>query len=232
MKKAFTLAEVLITLGIIGIVAAMTLPVLVDKYQKIITVNRLKKAYTLLSQVTTAVNYEMGGFENYGNASAPWTNTFFETYLKKHLQIIKDCKSDIYCWNSQGGWLNPDGSGPVRFSDYGDEKETRIVFLRDGSSLYISRYGYMSLEIYSGYNILVDINGRNKPNTLGKDIFNFQLGFNLEEQHGCPTMPGLRLLGSGCNKEYINSMCNKYYGTQCGAKIEADGWQIKDDYPW
>ena len=40
---AFTLAEVLITLGIIGIVAAMTLPALVGKYQKVQTVNQLKK---------------------------------------------------------------------------------------------------------------------------------------------------------------------------------------------
>ena len=49
-NKAFTLAEVLITLGIIGIVAAMTLPALVGKYQKKVTVERLKKVYTVLSQ--------------------------------------------------------------------------------------------------------------------------------------------------------------------------------------
>ena len=43
-KFAFTLAEVLITLGIIGVVAAMTMPALVANYQKTVTVNRLKKA--------------------------------------------------------------------------------------------------------------------------------------------------------------------------------------------
>ena len=46
--KAFTMAEVLITLGIIGIVAAMTLPALVAKYQKNVTSNRLKKKYIQL----------------------------------------------------------------------------------------------------------------------------------------------------------------------------------------
>ena len=50
MKKAFTLAEVLITLGIIGIVAAMTLPTLIGKYQKKQTVTQLKKSYTEISQ--------------------------------------------------------------------------------------------------------------------------------------------------------------------------------------
>lgn len=50
MNKGFTMAEVLITLGIIGIVAAMTLPSLVGKYQKVQTVNQLKKAYSVLAQ--------------------------------------------------------------------------------------------------------------------------------------------------------------------------------------
>lgn len=42
-KKAFTLAETIITIGIIGIVAAVTIPVLITSYRKNITVNKLKK---------------------------------------------------------------------------------------------------------------------------------------------------------------------------------------------
>ena len=49
-KSAFTLAEVLITLGIIGVVAAITLPTLVANYQKQILVNQLKKTYTTLNE--------------------------------------------------------------------------------------------------------------------------------------------------------------------------------------
>ena len=49
-KSAFTLAEVLITLGIIGVVAAMTLPTLVGNYKKAQTVSQLKKVYSVLSQ--------------------------------------------------------------------------------------------------------------------------------------------------------------------------------------
>ena len=52
--KAFTMAEVLITLGIIGIVAAMTLPALVAKYQKNVTSNRLKKNIQLYHRLSTA----------------------------------------------------------------------------------------------------------------------------------------------------------------------------------
>ena len=49
-KLGFTLAEVLITLGIIGIVAAMTIPVLMTNYQKKTTATRAKKAYSELLQ--------------------------------------------------------------------------------------------------------------------------------------------------------------------------------------
>lgn len=58
--KAFTMAEVLITLGIIGIVAAMTLPALVAKYQKNVTSNRLKKIYSTLSQALNRSQVDNG----------------------------------------------------------------------------------------------------------------------------------------------------------------------------
>ena len=54
-KHAFTLAEVLITLGIIGVVAAFTLPNLIANYKKNSTVEQLKVAYSTLNQ---AVPYQ------------------------------------------------------------------------------------------------------------------------------------------------------------------------------
>ena len=51
LLKAFTLAEVLITLGIIGVVAAITMPMLIANYQKTVIVNQLKKSYSMWNQV-------------------------------------------------------------------------------------------------------------------------------------------------------------------------------------
>ena len=48
-KAAFTLAEVLITLGIIGVVAAMTIPTLISKYQEKVLENHFKKSYAMLN---------------------------------------------------------------------------------------------------------------------------------------------------------------------------------------
>ncbi len=60
MKKAFTLAEVLITLGIIGVVAALTLPTLTKKYEEYVLKVQFKKAYSVLSQAVIKAQSEYG----------------------------------------------------------------------------------------------------------------------------------------------------------------------------
>lgn len=61
----FTLSEVLITLGVIGIVAAMTLPTLIQKHQEKVTISRLKKAYSALSQAYLFTVQEYGTPDNW-----------------------------------------------------------------------------------------------------------------------------------------------------------------------
>lgn len=60
MKKGFTLAEVLITLGIIGIVAAMTMPMIVNNYNRKITEVRLKKFYSVMNQAVDRLKADYG----------------------------------------------------------------------------------------------------------------------------------------------------------------------------
>lgn len=68
MKKSFTLAEVLITLGIIGIIAAMTLPALIAKYQQMVLINMWKKHYASLQNAFSMVladnDYSLGAYDN------------------------------------------------------------------------------------------------------------------------------------------------------------------------
>jgi len=59
-KAAFTLAEVLITLGIIGVVAAMTIPALMTAYKKHVVETRLARTYSIVSQAIKLAE------ENYG----------------------------------------------------------------------------------------------------------------------------------------------------------------------
>ena len=74
-RAAFTLAEVLITLGIIGVVAAMTIPVLFANYQKMVLKNQFKKAYSTVYQGIRLVEANMGYKpECYGWDTSPYAS--------------------------------------------------------------------------------------------------------------------------------------------------------------
>lgn len=102
-KRAFTLAEVLITLGIIGVVAAMTLPTLLNKYQEVVTVNKVKKFYSTINNaflraVTEHGNVNTWGYEDVGGWVSSKKNS--EIIAKKvipYLNVSKDCGFQPNC---------------------------------------------------------------------------------------------------------------------------------------
>ena len=63
MKRAFTMAEVLITIGVVGLIAALTIPQLIEGYQKKETVTRLKRSYTLIQQAIRMAEGENDEFK-------------------------------------------------------------------------------------------------------------------------------------------------------------------------
>lgn len=67
MKKAFTLAEVLITLGIIGVVAALTIPSLVQNHKNQVVENKLKKFYSEINQAIQMAELDYGEREGWYN---------------------------------------------------------------------------------------------------------------------------------------------------------------------
>ncbi len=86
-KAGFTLAEVLITLGIIGVVAAMTIPTLVADYQE--------KSWSTASSVFERKLEEALKVMNTQQTLAGYTTTeAFVDELKKHIKIIKTCDND------------------------------------------------------------------------------------------------------------------------------------------
>ena len=92
IKKAFTLSEVLITLGIIGVVAAITLPTLVANYKEKVFVVSAKKNYSVLTNAINKWNEENGAI---GDASAFWiseaTDENLTFQLAKYLNAAKVC---------------------------------------------------------------------------------------------------------------------------------------------
>ena len=91
------MAEVLITLGIIGIVAAMTMPTLIQKHKEQETVAKVKKFYSVISQAIMLARVEHGDVDTWdfggGDGSVnTQSSSNFANYIKPHLQIIKDCQ--------------------------------------------------------------------------------------------------------------------------------------------
>ena len=86
-QKAFTLAEVLITLGVIGVVSAMTMPVLLQKYRGHIVETRLQNFYSMINQAIKMSELENGDIEYWDELtastdSAEWYNKYLDKYIK------------------------------------------------------------------------------------------------------------------------------------------------------
>jgi len=248
-KQAFTLAEVLITLGIIGVVAAMTLPTLIQKHQKKVTVTQLKKAYTELAQAIQLAEVQFGELATWHTPKSAFNNdilennkNFAENYLFPSIKTVNRCiPSSDECWSDD------------------------IVNL-NGVSLYNTNYlsnsigNRVSFVTVSGYSVFfwlnangggmwywVDLNGPKKgPNKIGRDIFVFSGSWSTSNSRGVfpygldrPTRPTRESLING-SFEKVNYKCKfepdetvlDMVGAYCGALIVLDGWKIADDYPW
>lgn len=194
LKKAFTLAEILITLGIIGVVAALTIPALMNKTNDSELKASLKKNYSVLSQAITRLKQDNGGTLK-GLYIANWSDGLIIRLLP-YLQYLKGCntnsvggaespKTSLECWHTEAEIKRLNGQTSVYGTDlYAGDNEGGVV-LNDGSfwagSLVdincSTNYGIASDAC--GY-IVVDVNGQKSPNQEGKDIF----AFEITENHG------------------------------------------------
>ena len=174
---AFTLAEVLITLGIIGVVAAMTMPSLIQHHREKAMVTSLEKFVSTISQavdlykadndcvdsISTCVSYISKGDENCENF-AP---------IAAKMNVIASVKNAN---KSTADWL-PDKA----YNYYGEEQEgiyggvskrnigTCAYLLNDGTTF--------AVDINpTNFDIMVDVNGKKLPNRVGQDIFPLLIG--------------------------------------------------------
>ena len=238
MKKGFTLAEVLITLGIIGVVAALTLPTLIKNYQKHETVNRLKQTYSILYQAVRMSETENGLLETWEIPNASWgANTytygkaFFEQYLKPYIKVVKECKyRSNDCWADE--YIRPNG---VAANSYlpASKNYTYGMVLANGSVIGFYPRGTFC-EVY------VDLNGKKGPNKYGKDAFDIIIAkTSRSDAYGNFNRSGVYMYGQGISRAALTPGyygCSKtatdLAGLYCGALIMHDGWKIEKDYPW
>ena len=169
-KAAFTLAEVLITLGIIGVVTAMTMPSLIQNYQEKATVTKLKKCYSLVSQAYVSILNDEGGSDTLQAGDDLEMMEKFGKYLKYQ----KTCGRNKGCFPNVT-YKSVTGNGYSKWED--DTTDRSRAILTDGTLIMFNKSAmwggnegnYLYAQIY------VDINGFKGPNQLGRDFFYFYI---------------------------------------------------------
>lgn len=196
-KLAFTLAEVLLTLIIIGVITAMTLPGLKKYAEMEENISLLKKSYATIANATKIIETKHGDMKRWGkftsdkgegegegegeegggdegNTETPDGLASLAKYYKESMSIMKDCTN-----GEEGCWTQ---TKDLKNSNYGSEKNivaNGIAFssadgmnwsfsgIEDPSSLGVDKGNTASILIW------VDTNGNKKPNILGYDVFAF-----------------------------------------------------------
>ena len=188
-NKGFTLAEVLITLVIIGVIGALTVPVLIQNTKKEEYVSALKKTYSTLSQAAQAIIAEEGSPKCSDGGWACSSEAVYEQF-KKHLHNAKECNLNSGCW-AQGSFYYLNGQRDT--GTWAAESAFRKLILADGTQLLFLDFINADCTAEShGSNgfcaeIITDINGARKPNKAGYDMFIFVLKENGIYPMGCDT---------------------------------------------
>ena len=193
-KSAFTLAEVLITLGIIGVVASLTLPTLIQKQQEKIWINQFKSTYSILSQAYVRAYQEHGLLDEW-NLSTEDTKSSTKTVAEKLLPYLKLSKNfGQNDKNSSHGlpniYLELDGKQSINWNGWRDVEY--IFALANGATVGLN--GVISGRDSNNNSenkaiFYLDINGAKGPNQFGKDFF--IMLFNTKNKY--PVITGYNL---------------------------------------
>jgi prepilin-type N-terminal cleavage/methylation domain-containing protein len=210
-NRGFTLAEVLITLGIIGVIAALTIPGLVASYQKKVLVTRMQKFYSVMHNAAKLKEAEAGSLDYSMFATTARDPDlmldFFNINLKPYLQTISVKKL------TQGIVIGfPDGSGC-----YMNEGDVTPSGLGRGHSRDYFCVNYRDCENID--------EGKVWSGKSGNSRSVFYLGNSIAVKYFY--YPA----GTAASREYLKEDCANNR-TFCAGLIQRDGWEIKDDYPW
>ena len=215
LLKAFTLAEVLITLAVIGIVAALTIPNLVQSYKKRVIETRLKKFYSSINQAIKLSEIENGPREYWQVLDSTVTfEDWYNKYLKKYLNV-----SNVKTTNNS-------------------ERKILIYFL-DSSMLAFSDTSWIFYPNAKDYSELTENNTDGENNIVRDKKVCGTKYFTFMYSNDSGIVPYGYKNAVYDNVEYIKNNtdigCTKEPPSNeralCTLWIMKNGWEIPDDYP-
>lgn len=169
MKKGFTLAEVLITLGIIGVVAAMTLPVLTAKYKLKVFETAFKKQYSIIQNAINYLTIENNYYacynvfegDDYISTTDDCENLTNDLVDKLEVRAVNSNVKAQYITSTK---LKAEGGIMVNEHCQVDTGRYQTYVTKDGAFIMIRNTGMLP-------GIILDTNGEKKPNKWGYDVF-------------------------------------------------------------
>ena len=230
--KAFTLAEVLITLTIIGVIAALTIPNLMQSYKKHQVEVGVKEAYSILSNAIKMSEIENGSMQDWlkqqtNETANEWAGKWIVPYLKIANDHNKTSKQVMVYHSSHDGFIE-NIKGEWQNNAYGalGNPNNRPLTLKNGMTITISKPVYYTLIFHA------DINGeKNGPNRWGVDIFPFAIYYGGRSQlvAGLAGSTSSETILSKRYNSTLNDCTNN--GMICARILQMNGWKIPDDYP-
>ena len=230
IKKGFTLAEVLVTLGIIGIVAALTMPSFINNYQKTVWTKQLQKSYATVQQGFKLMMAQ----EEVDSIDSTHAFQALKTYGCARLdgETMSNC-TEFY--NNLKKYFT------ITYIDdtYGNKKSSAKIYLADGSYIFGYRFwgtsrGATNSEIKRFGDFWIDVNGDKKPNEKGRDRFYFIVSQTGDVYAGGSKQSSLALYGDETtmywktNVHYANHCYGKgFNNTTCAGRVLEKG---KMDY--
>ena len=212
MKKAFTLAEVLITLTIIGVIAAITIPNLMQKWEDRSQITALKTAYSLLNNAYKMALAENGPLEDWAwpvpNGGYNTQNSgYFGKILSQYLKVQKYCGASGGCFNYINYYKGISGQNQTRSGTTVEATARGAMILNNGMRIQTVATITNPMQYDRDNCILVDTNGTKGPNQYGYDVFNLRIEKNGLSPGGCY---------GGTSKDNCNKFVhNSFDGTSC-----------------
>ena len=228
-KLAFTLAEVLITLGIIGIVAAMTLPAVIADSRKEATAAKVKKFYNTINNALQFAIAEYGDVELWMGEPKDSTYEenvkFLKTYFMPYIKYNKydNCYGNMVCvYMTSGGMFafgyDKNGGDIVYFVDgkYNEnasiKENTRNVF----AFQFNKKNGYAPEGGLAGEDTAIG-QRENRKTTVEPYVMNWDGTYE----------DLINNTGRGCNLTRSAAR-----STFCTKLLQMNDWKITDDFPW
>ena len=205
----------LITLVIIGVVAALTIPNLMQKYTEQTTVKKVQKFYSNLSNAYALAKKENGEFNEWGltGRNSQSAEKIYQILFNPYFKIAKDCGVNN-TGNCIGNTNYKTLAGSTHYK-YGTETQFYKIMLQDGAAVWMFDAGYTDNNIVI---INYDANGIKEPNQYGKDLFDFKINKDVAYPSGSPKYDGLTTFKNNCNKNASGAS-----GASCAAWVVYKG---------